>query len=279
MKKKLIAILFSIFIIFGNSLIVFAKEEISGYLDYFFNDSSMNKKYYGKMPTGYKETLPTLEKKKFKNKTNANHALALYTLANCAIKKLENKNYEISKKEKKEILGWFMRPLIEPNYMLKHIKPSGIQYFCIDEKEYDILKNMLKILDKTKITKNMFNKSKEEALNKIKKELKIRKKLIDKMAVRPDLFKKQDDGSFIPKKNWFRDKSLKNKTSIVPNEEEAEIFKDQKGIDLLKNNIKEIEKTTYKKVSSAAKSFKCKQNLRNKQIFIKNEDDTQKEIK
>ena len=278
MKKRLITILFLIFLIFGNNLSVFAKKEISFYLDYFFDDGSMNEKYYGKMPIKNEDMLSPKEKKKFKNKTNANHALALYTLANCSIKKLEKKNYEISKKEKKEILGWFMRPLVEPNYMLKHIKPSGIQYFCVNEKEYDILKKILKILDKTKITKNMFNKSKEEALNEIRKELKIKEKLNKTIAVRPDLFKKQSDGSFMPKKDWFKDESLKNKTSIVPTEEEAEIFKDQKGINLLKNNIKEVEKTTYRKVKLASKSFKCKKVLKDRHIFIKNKDGTTKEI-
>ena len=278
MKKKLVTILFLIFLIFKNSLNVFAKKEISGYLDYFFDDSSMNIEYYGKMPIGNEETFFKKEKKKFNNKTNANHALALYSLANCAIKKLENKNYEISKKEKKEILNWFIRPLIEPNYMLKHIKPSGVQYFCINKREYDILKKILKILDKTKITKNIFIKSKKEALNKIKKELKIRERLKETIAVRPDLFEKQSDGSFVAKKDWFKDENLKNKTSIVPNEEEAKIFKDQKGINLLKNNIKEVEKTTFGKVKEAAKSFKCKEDLREKHIVIKNKDGSIKEL-
>lgn len=278
MKKKIITILFLIFLIFKSNLNVFAKKEISGHLDYFFDDNSMNIEYYGKMPIGNEETFSKKEKKKFNNKTNANHALALYALANCAIKKLENKNYEISKKEKKEILNWFIRPLIEPNYMLKHIKPSGVQYFCINKREYNILKKILKILDKTKITKNMFTKSKKETLNEIKKELKIRERLKETIAVRPDLFEKQSDGSFVAKKDWFKDENLKNKTSIVPNEEEAKIFKDQKGINLLKNNIKEVEKTTFEKVKEAAKSFKCKEDLREKNIVIKNKDGSIKEL-
>ena len=81
MKKiKLIAMLLGVAFVFGNSLGVFSKEEntkkyVSGQFDCFFNDKTMNRKYYGKLQNEAKEK-DANELATYKNKTNVNHMVA-----------------------------------------------------------------------------------------------------------------------------------------------------------------------------------------------------------
>ncbi len=209
------------------------------------------------------------------NKTGVNHAVAMVCLAEEALSRLEEKEGKISQDVKKEILDIFSSSCLKPDILFKKISTPGVVFCRLSEEGYRILKMVLttinEIVEENKtngkeISEDIFNLSKQFIFDAINLEIKNRKEKCDKVVVRPDLLKKEGDGSVVPIDGFYekcREQGLEDKI-IVEDEEAAAIFKKQQGISDLDKAIKEVQQSDFKKVKTAAGKFKCREDLRDK---------------
>ena len=268
-KKNLILFLIGIFLVFGGFLRIMAKGKekkvIWGEFHYFFNDGTMNKEFYGKITEDYIRD---------DNKTNKNHAVALYLWAYLRLNKLKEQGVEILEETKEELLRKFSRPCIEPDCVLQHISTSGMHFFSLNEDCYKILNKMFHIED-VEITKEMFNIVQKDLINRISKTIDEKKIKNKKIVVAPELFIKQDSGDFLPRediKKLCEEKGFENNL-VVNSEKFAEEIRDEKSIYVLSKYLEEIKKANFDEVKNAFKAFLCMGYLLNTFVVDKSVDD------
>ena len=184
MKKiKLIGVLLGIFGVFGSILTVNAKtknveKSVSGQHDSFFEDGTMDRSYYKKLPNIYNLGKGNGVKFKYANKTGAKHLVYIYAAYRWAFNKvLKESNINLSIEEKDNILRFIKGCCINPDVcmMLGHVGVVGNQYFNVDGKIYNkVLKKMFAIMGKFEITESIYKKLKGEIIDIVDDELEER---------------------------------------------------------------------------------------------------------
>ncbi len=236
-------------------------REVCGQFDYFFNDGSMNKKYYGKQQNESKEIQPGNEGQ-FDNKTNTNHVLAFCVIfreglrqalidllnekgvkspENCKFedltKKLSTKaGVNITKKDIEEILLYFSMCCREPNknddgefFVL------GTQFFDVRKEAYDFLKRVFKKIKNIKLTNKMVKDGRQYAIKVVNSKLKERNE----------------------------------KKKEILEYEDKEYFKSRN--DMLMDIVRKFQRANLKRVKDVCDVFECKEKLREERIFNSDE--------
>lgn len=235
-------------------------QEIYGQFDYFFNDGSMNRKYYGKQQNESREIQPGNEGQ-FDNKTNINHVLALYIISLNAVKgalvevlnengvklpkdckinylmgKLSTKPLaNITKKDVEKILFYFGMCCTDVGVYTKSFGVNGTQFFSIRKGAGKFLQKVFNKMGKIKLTESMFSDGRYFAIKIVNDKLK------DRLKKKKEIVKYEDEGYYIKYNNS------------------------------LKRMILELKKANFKRVKGACGVFECKKALRGERVFNKGE--------
>ena len=236
--------------------------EVYGQFDYFFNDGSMNKKYYGKQQNEAKEIQPGNEGQ-FDNETNTNHVLAFCAIfregvrqvlvdflnekgfklpENCKleelIKKLSTKaGVNITGKDIETILLYFGMCCTHPNKNHDgEFSLFGTQFFNVRKEAYDFLKRVFKKIKNIKLTNKMVKDGQQYAIEVVNSELKDRNKR------KKEIIKYEDRGYFEFYNNNF-----------------------------LMDIVRKFQHANLKRVKDACDVFECKEELRDERVRDRSE--------
>ena len=274
-KKKILAICLGISFVFSGSFCVFAKvikKTISGRFKYSFTDGSIDKNDYNDRIV---TNIASCE-----NKTNVNHAMALFLWAYSRIKRLKEQNVKISKETEEELLENFSHfckepCLIDKYYGLSHryvkskkIITSGILDIDLSEEGIKILHKMIKIKD-VELTEEIFNMAQKYLIFRIKDEIDTLEATSREMVVVKDLFKKDEKGRNLYLKKHYElcEKMGLEEKIVVYSKEEIKQWKKQSGIYILLDYCEEIENVNFYEVKNKLEKLKWENRLLDLYIF------------
>ena len=231
------------------------EKEVSGQFDYFFNDGSMDRKWYKKQQNEAKEIEPGKEEQ-FNNKTNVNHILAFYVISReaviqslidllnrkgvktpktCEIEQLveilsAKSGFNITKKDIDDILLYFGMCITSPG-MIGDFGVLGTQIFNVREEAYDFLKMVFKKIINIKLTDGMIKNARKYATKLVKDKLKDRT----------------------------------NREKEIVGYEGKEYFENYNN--RLSGIVREFAQADFKRVKRACSSFECGERLRDERII------------